>query len=414
MLLLQGPHGPFFQRVAHELRAAGASAVYKINFNGGDMLYYPQDAVAFRGSLSEWPAFLADFVKSHAIDCVMVFGDCRPVHSLAKQVAQSLGVKYWVFEEGYVRPNYITLEQHGVNGYSTLPRSRQTYDNWSDAELQAEQDVPGSFGAAAKYAMGYFTASAVFWPLFWRYKHHRDLTILDGLRWVRSYWRKLRYRAKEAQSLVDLKPAGQQDFFLVVLQVATDAQVAVHSPFESIEQFIADTVHSFAQFSQAEHSRKDILLIKHHPMDRGYTDYANLIQGLAQAHGLQSRIRYIHDQHLPTLLASAKGVVTINSTVGLTAIYHGAPTIALGTALYNMQGLTCQDPLSEFWKSPAHYKPDAQLHGKFRNYITLHTQINGNFYVPLPGTNPKSLPWKSETSVAPGLMRDQSILLNKQ
>lgn len=39
VLLLQGPVGPFFSRLAHDLELAGAS-VHKVNFNAGDSLFY--------------------------------------------------------------------------------------------------------------------------------------------------------------------------------------------------------------------------------------------------------------------------------------------------------------------------------------------------------------------------------------
>jgi capsule polysaccharide modification protein KpsS len=38
-LLLQGPVGPFFRRLADELCARG-TAVSKVNFNPGDSLFY--------------------------------------------------------------------------------------------------------------------------------------------------------------------------------------------------------------------------------------------------------------------------------------------------------------------------------------------------------------------------------------
>jgi capsular polysaccharide export protein len=168
-----------------------------------------------------------------------------------------------------------------------------------------------------------------------------------------------------------------------VLQVSTDAQVSMHSSYKSITEFIIDTVNSFA-----EHARTNgpgpVLLIKHHPMDRGYCDYSSLIKRLAKQHNLIGYVRYIHDQNLPRLLANALGVVTINSTVGLSAIHHGTPVIALGEAVYNMPGLTCQDDLCQFWKSPEQYKPSAQLSDSFRNYLVAHNQINGNFYIALP------------------------------
>ena len=54
--MLQGPAGPFFARVARQLRAAGAH-ITKVNFNGGEDLYFrEQDVVRFRGTRQEWTA----------------------------------------------------------------------------------------------------------------------------------------------------------------------------------------------------------------------------------------------------------------------------------------------------------------------------------------------------------------------
>jgi capsular polysaccharide export protein len=387
ILLLQGPHGPFFSRIARALLAAGARSVDKVNFNGGDCFFSGSGAYAYTGSLKNWPTYLNALIQKNDADCIMVFGDCRPIHVAARTLAQEKGITYWVFEEGYIRPNYITLEQHGVNGHSRLPSSRVVYDAWPHTAIPEVMDVPANFGAAARYAMLYFTASTVAWPWFWRYQHHRHMSVLDGLSWIRSYIRKLRYRAKEAYTLDDLKPNGGRDYFLVVLQVASDAQVTAHSPFESVSDFIADTVSSFAR-----HALTDaVLLIKHHPMDRGYTDYSQLIAAMVKKHSLQDRVRYIHDQHLPSLLSHALGVVTINSTVGLSALFHGTPVITLSKAIYSMDGLTCQKKLEEFWQSPQDFKPDSMLHVKFRNYVTTHTQINGNFYVELADSDAAGL-----------------------
>jgi capsular polysaccharide export protein len=391
VLLLQGPHGPFFKRVASGLHAAGACAVEKINFNGGDALYYPSQSVAYRGNLADWPAYIDAFVQQHRIDCIVAFGDCRPIHIEARTVAHARGVQYWVFEEGYIRPNFITFEQHGVNGFSCLPAERADYDAWPILPLPDDAPVPPSFGLAAKYAMAYFTASTLAKPWFWRYQHHRDLNMLDGLYWVRSYVRKMRYKSKETNALADLKPHGQGKYFLAVLQVASDAQVAVHSPYQSVAEFIVDTVRSFALHGPSD----AVLVVKHHPMDRGYSDYTRLVNELTHTHQLAGRLRYIHDQHLPTLLEHAQGVVTINSTVGLSALFHGTPVITLGDAVYDMAGLTCQVGLEAFWRDPQAHKPDAELHAKFRNYVTAHTQINGSFYVELPESDAAGVRWRT-------------------
>jgi capsular polysaccharide export protein len=396
VLLLQGPHGPFFNRVTRALWAAGARAVEKINFNGGDQFFYPAPAQAYKGSLTHWPAYLAEFLQKNHIDCILVFGDCRPLHQAAYVVSQEKNIEYWVFEEGYIRPNFITLEQHGVNAHSRMPQCREPYDQWQHDVLPHEVPAPRSFGLAAKYAMQYYAAAILARPWYRHYRHHRSLSLLDGLYWVRSFVRKTHYRIKEFRALADLKPRGKQTYFLVVLQVASDAQVTVHSPFASIADFIEQTVDSFVQHAAAD----AVLLIKHHPMDRGYTDYSRLVDALANKYALNTRLRYIHDQHLPTLLQHAEGVITINSTVGLSALFHGTAVIALGAAMYDMEGLTCQIELDVFWQQARCIKPDPTLHNKFRSYVTVHTQINGNFYVEMPGGDAAGVQWPTVRSRA--------------
>ena len=49
---------------------------------------------------------------------MVCFGDCRFYHRIAKRVSEELNIDFFVFEEGYVRPNYVTFEQNGVNDFS--------------------------------------------------------------------------------------------------------------------------------------------------------------------------------------------------------------------------------------------------------------------------------------------------------
>jgi len=83
-----------------------------------------------------------------------------------------------------------------------------------------------------------------------------------------------------------------------------------------------------------------------------------LIKKLASAAGIAARVHYIHDQHLPTLLEQVRGVVLVNSTVGLSALHHGAPTKVCGHALYDIPGLTYQGTLDQFWSVAPGARPD--------------------------------------------------------
>jgi capsular polysaccharide export protein len=394
VLLLQAPVGPFFHRLAKDLRWVDAQ-VCKINFNGGDLLFYPFDAVNFRGTLQEWPEFFESVLIERNIDVVLMFGDCRPMHRIARQIANFRGLEIGVFEEGYIRPDYVTLERFGVNGHSQLSRSPLFYLNREVAEPPPAQRVEGAFWVAALWAILYYVASCVMMPLFRHYQHHRSLSIAEGLPWLRGFFRKFRYRWRERGFQQRCATDLSQRYFLVPLQVHNDAQIQIHSGFDSVEKFIRYVIRSFAAHAPGDAH----LVIKHHPMDRGYHDYHRLIKKLGKDHDIRGRLHYIHDQHLPTLLQHARGVVMVNSTVGLSALFHNTPLKACGAAIYDMQGLTYPGSLKNFWSEAQDLVVDRELFRRFRNYLIEHTQLNGNFYkrLNLPGSN-AGLVWSRQNA----------------
>ncbi|HEY8358293.1 MAG TPA: capsular biosynthesis protein [Ramlibacter sp.] len=377
VLLLQGPVGPFFARLAADLREAGAE-VHKVNFNAGDWFYYRRDAMNYRGTMEQWPAWLEAQLRRLRIDVIFLFGDCRPIHQEARVLATRLGVELWVFEEGYVRPDYVTLERFGVNGYSKLPRISDAYRQELPA-VPAQQSVGNAYWPMVRSGCMYFLAGSIGKPFFPHYVHHRPLAFSEAVPWVRSAWRKFWYRWKERGQEDKLVTYFSRRFFLVPLQVYNDAQVTVHADMTGVEHFIESTIRSFAH-----HAPKDTLLVfKHHPMDRGYRSYSRFIRSSARKSNVSQRVVYIHDQHLPTLLSHARGVIVINSTVGLSALHHGTPTMVCGNALYDLHGLTYQGRLDDFWAAAPKSKPNAALYRRFRHHLIAKTQLNGSFYKPL-------------------------------
>lgn len=379
VLLLQGPLGPFFTRLAHDLTQAGAD-VTKVDFNGGDWLFSPRGAVAFRGRADEWPAFFELLLNDLQIDIVLLFGDCRPLHRTAHEVATRLGVEVGVFEEGYVRPDYITLERSGVNGNSQRSRNPIHYLNASPAEVPPTMPVGNAFWNASLWAVLYYLASSLLRPYFRHYRHHRPLSLWEGWPWLRGAWRKHYFAHKERRIQGQLSSALSNKYFLAPLQVHNDAQLQIHSEFDSVAGFIDLVMSSFGRHAPPETQ----LIIKHHPMDRGYHDHTRLIDALARQYAIQGRVRYLHDQHLPTLLAHARGVVLVNSTVGLSALDHGTPLMVCGVAVYDMPGLTFQGELDRFWTQAEAHPPNRELYLRFRNRLIADTQLNGSFYRRLP------------------------------
>lgn len=384
ILLLQGPLGPFFQRLANDLEWAGAK-VCKVNFNGGDWLFF-RDGIPFSGKMEDWPLFFEDLLVGMEIDIVLLFGDCRPLHRAAYEIALRRGVDIGVFEEGYIRPDYITFEQFGVNGNSPLPRTPEEYRLVSPPVEVKTVAVGNTIWYTALWASLYYLASSLLRPFFPHYRHHRPLNLLEGLIWCRSIWRKGCYRLKEGPMEGRLqKEPFSNNYFLVPLQVHNDAQISSHSEFNTVRSFICETIRSFAAHAPAE----TFLVIKHHPMDRGYHDYSRIIHKWSRRLDVSRRVFYLHDQHLPTLLQHARGVVVINSTVGLSALHHNTPLKVCGRALYDLPGLTFQGTLESFWGEASASAVDRELYKSFRTYLIENSQLNGNYYkrLKVPGSH---------------------------
>lgn len=379
VLLLQGPVGPFFARLAQDLRDQGA-VVHKVNFHAGDWWFYRQDAVWFTGPMAEWPAFLNELIDRWQVDTVLLYGDCRPVHAMAHRIAQERGLDVGVFEEGYLRPNHITLERNGVNGHSAVPRDPQAYLRMPEMPDVTERQVGNTFWHMVWWGFWYFTVGALGRSFYPNHVHHRPLRLLEALPWLRSVWRKQWYRWAERKTMPTLMRRWSGAYFLAPLQVHNDTQILVHSSFDTVESAIEAVMRSFA----AQAPQDTALVIKHHPMDRGYVEYTALITRLQRELGLEHRCFYIHDQHLPTLLDHARGVVVVNSTVGLQALRHGVPVKVLGDAIYDMPGLCFQGSLDDFWLKAASARPQPKLLRQFVRFLKTKNQINGSFFKPLP------------------------------
>jgi len=377
-LFLQGVCSPFFSRLALKLRSLG-HGVQKINFTVGDRWYWGiGDTTAFRGSMTTLSSFYEHQYDRLAITDIVLFGDCRPVHKPAIVLAKERGIRAHVFEEGYFRPYWITLERGGVNGNSELPSDPAWY-------IDQAKVVP-SYGNGNSFSAPFWKRAAYdvqynFWaglnPILHRgvSSHVPHNPAIEYLSYIRRGVR-IHRRAEKDKAIIDKlsKDASLQPFYLFPLQLDTDAQVRHHSPFSNVAEALRFAMESFALHSAS----KSRLLIKAHPLDPGLINYEKIIAVLARGLDISDRVFFVESGSLPHLLNVTRGVVTINSTVGSSAILHGRNTIALGKAIYNLPGLTYQGELSDFWHSVD--VPDKKLFSAFRNVVIHSTQVNGGFY----------------------------------
>ena len=376
VMLLQGLMGPFFRKLGKGLIARGHK-VFKVNFNGGDRAYWRlPNGIDYRGTLADWPDAFAGLLTKHQITDVILFGDCRDHHMGAVEICRARNVAIWVFEEGYIRPDWVTLENGGVNGHSLLPRDPEWYRARAAdlPPLTQHQKVPSSFRTRAVQGLWYNVADVL---TRWHYpgwQTHRPWhPLVEGVGWARKLMRRDERREHGAQLLARLKEQ-QTGYFLFPLQLDSDAQIRLHSPFAGMIEAIKLVLQSFA-----EHAPPDVrLVVKEHPLDNGVRDWELETADLAQRFGIADRVDYLAWGDIEEIAEEALGMVTVNSTSGTLALAKGVPVIVLGKAVYNVPDLTFQDDLSRFWTQAS--PPDSATFAAFRRVLIDKCLIPGGFF----------------------------------
>ncbi|MDF2097428.1 capsule biosynthesis protein [Aquibaculum arenosum] len=375
ILFLQGPASPFFLRLGQALKKRG-HRVTKINFNLGDVLFWPREAKAWRGRFSRWQDHLAKRLEREGITDLVLFGDCRSYHRVAIDLARTRGIAVHVFEEGYLRPNWITLEHGGVNGFSALPNTpnqiRQGAEGLEDAQT-TRRSASGLRNRVIWDVAYNLTTSAgrLVYPL---YRHHRPWPVLLEY----AFWLKrlalMPVEKRRSRAALRALAKSEPGFFIFPLQLDSDFQIRVHADLNSMEDALQVILRSFADHAPAN----DHLVVKAHPLDNGLVDRRRQCRRLARAAGIEDRVLFIEGGNLSRLIDDSKGVVTVNSTSGMVALQQKRPVAVLGRAIYHIPGLTHQGSLDSFWSDPRRPKPD--LLRDFVRLLQARALIHGSFF----------------------------------
>lgn len=378
-LFLQGPHGPFFHRLGTMLRAAEAE-VWRVGFNQGDRAFWfrAKGYIPYTGRPEDWPATFRDLVTRHRITDIVLYGDTRPIHAQAVGIARAAGLTVHVFEEGYLRPFWVTYERGGVNGHSRL--MEMTVPQMQAALAQLDMDLPDAPARWGDMRHHVFYGALYHWFVLTRngayrnFRPHRDLSVAAEFR---LYLRRLLLmpvhkveRFLETQRI----KFGGFPYHLVLLQLEHDASFRMHSPFNTMAEFLALCVEGFAKGAPPHHH----LVFKAHPLEDGRVPVKEELQRLAALHGVASRVHFVRGGKLAALMNHARTVVTVNSTAAQQALWRGLPLKAFGKAVYAKPEFVSTQPLPEFFAHPT--RPDSRAYRDYRHFLLETSQVPGGFY----------------------------------
>ncbi len=378
-LFLQGPHGPFFKRLARMLRAAGAE-VWRVGFNAGDAAFWPDRGsyIAYQDPPCAWPDRFRDIVTEKGITDIVLYGDTRRIHADAVDVARDLGLTVHVLEEGYLRPYWITYERDGSNGNSALmdlsiPQMRQML---ADAELDIPE-APAHWGDMRHhvfYGAVYHGFLLLANRAYRNFRPHRAQSVMEEFRLYLKRLLLMPFLWADRVVATQRIKHGGFPYHLALLQLEHDSSFQSHSPFATMTEFLEVVIDGFARGAPTHHH----LVFKAHPLEDGRAPLRREIKRLAAEHDAGDRVHYVRGGKLAQLLDHARSAVTVNSTAAQQALWRGLPLKAFGQAVYAKPEFVSTQPLTDFFARPA--RPDARAYRDYRHFLLETSQIAGGFY----------------------------------
>ncbi len=377
-LFLQGPHGPFFRNLGAMLGRTGAQ-VWRVGFNRGDQVFWPrQGYIAFTAPQSEWAGFLEGLLDDKGITDIVLYGDTRKIHAEAIALARARAITVHVFEEGYLRPWWVTYERGGSNGNSRLMdlSVRQMCKALENSEIDLI-DAPAHWGDMRHHVFYGFVYHAFVLVANWRYRGfrpHRRLTVKQEFGLYLRRLLSMPFHAMERRLATWRIRTGGFPYHLALLQLEHDSSFQMHSPFTTMTEFLELCIKGFAEGAPRHHH----LVFKAHPLEDGRTQLKRDLLHLARAHGIGDRVHFVRGGKLAGLLNHARSAVTVNSTAGQQVLWRGMPLKVFGRAVYDKPEFVSSQSLPEFFNAPT--RPDNRAYRTYRRFLLETSQLPGGFY----------------------------------
>lgn len=381
VLLLQGPAGPFFNELQEALSRSGY-ATRRVAFNAGDKLFAPvQNCEYFTGTMSEWETWLRFELALNKPDTILLFGSSRPVHKIARHLADIYGIDVLSLEEGYLRSGYINCEIGGNNQHSPLahwrPKSKEQRRQFHAKAPYIERGsshVAKGIWAAVYYLVRDFASKPSDTLLFHR---ERERVVSLSLSWSVHCLRRLTARITEFPTRRALRRS--RGYVLIPLQVSTDSQILSAARGWSTSRLIEA---SLIALRANPHGQR--VVFKLHPLERDSAKLKRLILRRVDELGVDlRRIAVLHSGHIGELTKRSGGMIVINSTSAFSALHHNIPLLVLGDAVFRHDAIATlgetEADIAAFLK--IRHTKSRLLVDAFIDELKSLSLIPGDFYV---------------------------------
>jgi len=302
------------------------------------------------------------------IDIFILWNNNFLFDRVAYYYAKKNNKKTYIMEQGYFRPFTLSFDSKGVNNESSIPKSREFFENvvikrelmeqFLDAPLEATEvkDIPYSLKAYKLYIL-----------------KNRVVKLFCGDKYEANFISKRvnlkkMFVKKSNKILTQVDFNKKEDYIFVPFQVETDSQLILNSPnIKKMEHLVKEVIKAVEKYNE-KNKKTYKIFFKTHPKD------FNVNKAKLEEIIKNNKIANIFEVgNTDEFIKNSKLVITINSTVGIEALREGKPVITLGDTFYNIDGIVnhCKDlnNLSECINESLNSQKNIELTNKFLYYL---------------------------------------------
>lgn len=267
-------------------------------------------------------------MEEEGVGFCLVFSDVRPFSAAVQVAARELGVPCVFVERGAFRLRTSSLSTQGLNARFRLTQARLGEPIEGLATLQGLTRRPSEPWLRTRF-LGFMLRNLLAFSVQpWRAAlQHKTYRLNHYVRIALRQIANARHdRAVDAEAGPRLPPGPR---VLLPLQLETDTQFVLHSPFNRNQELLDFVVEKARAVVPGA-----VVLVKRHPMDvRGYK--------------LPAGARWV-EGNLQRYFASAVAVVCVNSNVGFEAAVAGKRVLCFGDSFYTEDALVARVGTADF------------------------------------------------------------------